>query len=270
MDVMDSTAKETTGQPHGSDQDQDTKNKRAAGNITLRIVLGVLISVGAAGVFAWIWDLVKDKGRDTTTFDDTLLRWMHLHQTPWVTALARGLAWLGNPPTIIGIAVVAILVGLFWRKVRGAAWTLPIAIIGAGIIIQGVKMVFHRPRPTLFHPLLHESGYSFPSGHSLISVVVYGLLGYFVMHLFKAHAARIAVGILTILLILLIGLSRVYVGVHFPTDVLAGWTGGLPWLFTCLAIHEWLTRRYADAGEPVLHNPPSLGKVAASVKKQAS
>ena len=135
-------------------------------------------------------------------------------------------------------------------------------MIGAGIIIQAVKMEFRRPRPTLFQPLLHETGYSFPSGHSLISIVIYGLLGYFAMHLFKAHAARVLVGAITILLIVLIGLSRVYVGVHFPTDVLAGWTGGLPWLITCLAIHEHLTRRFVKAGEPVLHNPPSLDKKA--------
>lgn len=239
------------------------QKKKAAGLITWRLVLGLIVSLAAAGVFAWLWDQVKDKDRLTTGFDQAVLHWMHAHQTPWVTTLAVGLAWMGNPPTIVGIAVVAALVGLFWRKVRGAAWTLPIAVIGAGILIQGVKLIFRRPRPTLFHPLLHESGYSFPSGHSLISVVVYGLLGYFVMHLFRRHAARIAVAIVSILLILLIGLSRVYVGVHFPTDVLAGWTAGIPWLLTCLAIHEGLTRRFADAGEPVLHNPPPIVNAAA-------
>lgn len=226
--------------------------KKPAVRITFELALGILISVGAAGVFAWIWDQVKDRNQDATQFDHVVLSWMHLHQVPWLTTLARVLAWFGNPPVIVVIAVLGIIVGIFWRKVRGAAWTLPIGVIGAAFIIQGVKLVFRRPRPSLFQPLLHETGFSFPSGHSLIAVVVYGLLGYFLIHIFRHHAAKVAVAICTAVLVILIGLSRVYVGVHFPTDVLAGWTGGIPWLITCFWIHEALTRRYAKVGEPVL------------------
>lgn len=243
-----------------------TQQKKAAVRITWHLVLGVLVSLAASGVFAWLWDQVKDRDRVTTGFDRAVLTWMHTHQAPWATTLATGLAFMGSPPVIVGIAFVSAIIGFFWRKLRGAAWTLPIAVVGAGLIIQGIKMTFHRPRPTLFSPLLHEGGYSFPSGHSLIAIVVYGLIGYFVMHLFHAHRARIAVGIVTVLLILLIGISRPYVQVHYPTDVLAGWTVGLPWLMTCIAIHEGLTRRFAGAGEPILHNPPLFVNAAAGSK----
>ena len=130
-------------------------------------------------------------------------------------------------------------------KVRGAAWTLPLAVLGAGVIIQGIKMEFKRPRPTFFSPLLHELGYSFPSGHSLIAIVVYGLLGYFALHLVHSRAAKRAVRAVTVLLIICIGISRPYVQVHYPTDVLAGWTAGLPWLMTCIWLHEALTRHFA-------------------------
>ena len=243
-----------------------TEDKKAAGLITGRVLLGILVSLAASGVFAWIFDHVKDRDRLTTGFDRALLWWMFHHRAPWATALAEALAFMGSPRVIVSIAVVATLLGLVWRKVRGAAWTLPIAVMGAGVIIQGIKVTFHRPRPSFFTPLLHETGFSFPSGHSLIAIVVYGLLGYFLMHFFHRHAARLAVGLGTVLLIFLIGISRVYVGVHYPTDVLAGWTVGLPWLLTCLAIHEGLTRRFADTGEPVLHNPPPIVNAAAGSK----
>ncbi len=244
----------------------DTQKKKAAGLITGRLLLGILVSLAASGGFAWLWDQVKDKDRATTGFDHIVLTWMHTHQAPWATALATGLAFMGSPPVIVGIALVSALVGFFWRKLRGAVWTLPIAVAGAGLIIQGIKLTFHRPRPTLFSPLLHEGGYSFPSGHSLIAIVVYGLIGYFVMHLFHRRTARIAVAVVTTLLILLIGISRPYVQVHYPTDVLAGWTVGLPWLMTCIAIHEGLTRRFAGTGEPVLHDPPPIVNAAAGSK----
>ena len=253
---------------HGAKSEQTARKQRAAGKFTLHLILGIVFSIIAAGIFAWVYDHVKDKNSKTTAFDDGLLHWMHAHQTPWVTALARGLAWFGNPPVIVGMAVLGVIVGLVWRKVRGAAWTLPIAVVGAGLIIQGVKITFQRPRPTLFHPLLHESGYSFPSGHSLISVVVYGLLGYFAMHLFGRRVPRLVVGIVTVAIILLVGVSRVYVGVHFPTDVLAGWTAGIPWLITCLGIHEGLTRRFQGVGEPVLENPSPLVKAAAGLPQK--
>jgi len=230
---------------------QKTPGAQATSIISLRLVIGVLVSLVATGLFAAVWDKVKDQGRATTQFDHVVLTWMHVHQVPWLLPIARGLAFMGSPPTIVCVAVAGAVLGLFWHKVRGAAWTLPIAVIGAGIIIQGVKIEFRRPRPTLFSPLLHETGYSFPSGHSLIAIVVYGLLGYFAAHLVKGHRARVGVLTITVLLIVAIGVSRPYVQVHYPTDVLAGWCAGLPWLMTCLGLHEVLSRRFAKAGEPV-------------------
>lgn len=220
------------------------------------VLVGLAAAILFTVVFARLLDFVKDAGSDVTPFDRDLLYWMYHHRAPWLTEGAEWLAHMGSPPVIVGLAAVAALVGLAWRRVRGAAWTLPIAVVGAGVIIQGVKLLVQRPRPSFFTPLLHESGYSFPSGHSLIAMVVYGLLGYFALNLFKNDAARLAVRIVTVLIIFLIGVSRVYVGVHYPTDVLAGWTAGVPWLLACLALHEVLTRRWPSSGEPVLTPQP--------------
>lgn len=225
---------------------------QATSIISVRLALGLLVSLGGSGLFALLWDQVSDHGRHITGFDLTILRWMHAHQEPWLLPIAKALAFLGSPPTIVGIAVLGVIVGLIWRKVRGAAWTFPIAVVGAGVIIQGVKMEFHRPRPSLYHQLIPETGYSFPSGHSLIAIVVYGLLGYFAMHVLKGYGKHSVVITITVLLIIAIGLSRPYVQVHYPSDVLAGWAAGLPWLMTCIGLHEVLSRRFAGAGEPVL------------------
>ncbi len=233
----------------------DEAKTQAGGILSVRLMLGLLVSLAASGVFAVLWDQVSDHGRHVTTFDSTILQWMHAHQEPALLPIARTLAFMGSPPTIVGIAVAGVVVGLIWRKVRGAAWTLPIAVVGAGLIIQGIKLEFHRPRPTLFQPLLHESGYSFPSGHSLIAIVVYGLLGYFATHVLKGYGKRSLVIAVTVLIVVAIGVSRPYVQVHYPSDVLAGWTAGIPWLMTCIGLHEVLTRRFAGAGEPVLPSP---------------
>jgi len=250
-----SNAIQQVRQRTGHANDTQTASKIVLRHVLIGLVLSVLFTV----VFARLLDFVKDNGTDVTPFDRSILYWMRAHRAPALTAAATALARTGSPPVIVGIAAGAALLGLVWKRVRGAAWTLPIAVIGSGVIIQGVKLVVKRPRPSFFAPLLHESGFSFPSGHSLIAMVVYGLLGFFVLHLFRNHIARLIVRIVTVLLVFSIGVSRVYVGVHFPTDVLAGWTAGVPWLITCLALHEVLARRWPSSGEPVLTRKADKG-----------
>lgn len=226
---------------------------QAAPQIILRhTVIGVILSILFTVVFARLFDFVQDHGKMATPFDRSILYFMYHHKAHDLTVAAAFLAQMGSPPVIAGLALASAVLGIFWRKVRGAAWTLPIAIIGAGVIIQGVKLVIKRPRPSFFAPLLHESGFSFPSGHSLIAMVVYGLLGYFALHLCTSFGAKLAVRILTVLVVVAIGVSRVYVGVYYPTDVLAGWIAGVPWLIACLGLHEVLARRWPSSGEPVL------------------
>ncbi len=221
------------------------------------VLLGLIVSVVFAVIFVRLYDFVTDAGHRVLPFDHDLLLWMYARRTPPLNRLAEGLALTGSPPVIVGIGLAGALTGALWRRVRGAAWTLPLAIFGSGIIIQTVKLIVQRPRPAAvphgFQPLLHETGYSFPSGHSLIAMTVYGLLGYFALGLFRGRAARLIVRVLTVLVVFAIGASRVYVGVHYPTDVLAGWTAGVPWLVTCLGLHELLTRRWPRSGEPVLN-----------------
>lgn len=220
------------------------------------VLLGLIVSVVFTVIFARLYDFVTDAGHTVLPFDHELLLWMYRHRTPPLNTVAETLALTGSPPVIVGVGLVGALAGAVWRKVRGAAWTLPVAIFGAGAIIQTVKLLVQRPRPAAvphgFQPLLHETGYSFPSGHSLIAMTVYGLLGYFALHLATRPWARGLVRVLTALTVFAIGASRVYVGVHYPTDVLAGWTAGVPWLVTCLGLHELLTRRWPRSGEPVL------------------
>ena len=219
--------------------------------VVLHLLLAACASCLSFVIFLLVMHGVKDAKRPITAMDHDLLLLFHRHTTPFLTSLAQVLADLGEPKLIVAIGLSAALIGYFYRPVRGAAWTMPIAIIGSGILIQSIKITFRRARPDIFTPLLHETGYSFPSGHSLISIVVYGLLGYFAMHLVSRRWAKVVIGTLTVLLVIAIGLSRVYVGVHYPSDVLAGWSLGFPWLVGCLGLHERLARHYSQLGEPV-------------------
>jgi len=199
---------------HDTKQKVDRANAtQSAPKIVARhVVVGIIAAIVFAIVFVRLFDVVTDAGHKILPFDFALLQWMYQHRAPVPNAVAIFLAHTGSPPVIVGIALVGAVVGMAWRKVRGAAWTLPVAVIGSGLIIQGIKLFVQRPRPQAvphsFQPLIHETGFSFPSGHSLIAMVVYGLLGYFALHLFKNQAARLAVRIITMLVVFLIGASR--------------------------------------------------------------
>jgi undecaprenyl-diphosphatase len=111
------------------------------------------------------------------------------------------------------------------------------------IVSQSLKSFFHRPRPDLVPHLAQVYTSSFPSGHAMLSATVFltigALLGRFVQEpVLKAYFLIVA-GVLT----LLVGVSRVYVGVHYPTDVLAGWTAGLAWALICWLVARWMQHR---------------------------
>ena len=113
---------------------------------------------------------------------------------------------------------------------------------GSAVLNQLLKGLFARPRPYFEHPLLIETSYSFPSGHAMGSFVLYGMLAYFAVLALKTWRARTAVVFGAALLVLLIGLSRMYLGVHYFSDVVAGFAAGGVWLSACITAMEFVRR----------------------------
>ena len=109
----------------------------------------------------------------------------------------------------------------------------------SALINYALKSVIQRPRPS-FYPLLLESDYSFPSGHSMDSFVFYATLAYLVFHFTGNKEFAVVCSAFSIVLIIAIGISRIYLGVHYPTDVLAGYLGGLGWFTSVILIQKTL------------------------------
>src|SRR5215207_1380463 len=121
------------------------------------------------------------------------------------------------------------------------------AVAGSAVLNRLLKGLFERPRPHFEHPLLVESSFSFPSGHAMESFVVYGMLAYFAVLAFRTWESRVAVVFGAALLVVLIGFSRMYLGVHYFSDVLAGYAAGGVWLSALVTATEAITRRTKDA-----------------------
>jgi len=160
---------------------------------------------------------------------------------PWLIEAAQDITALGGRTMLVAVTLFAIGYLALERK-YGAMWLVAVATAGGGVLSTGMKELFDRERPDLVPHLVSVSSPSFPSGHSLLAAVLYLTLG--------ALLARFAVGrrtkvyVLTVALFatFMIGSSRVYLGVHYPSDVLAGWCAGLGWALSC-----WLVARYLQA-----------------------
>jgi undecaprenyl-diphosphatase len=162
----------------------------------------------------------------------------------WLAELGRDITALGGAAILTGLTLA--VAGFLWlRKMYGAMWLVLASTCGGIVVSTILKNAFDRPRPDIVPHLSHVHTSSFPSGHAMLSATVFltlgTLLGRFATELrLKAYFLLIAV-----LLTLAVGASRVYMGVHYPTDVLAGWCAGLAWALVCWLVARNLQRRGA-------------------------
>ena len=192
-------------------------------------------------------DLVKPF---TEHYDHAIQAWVHAHSSPSLTPWMKLLTEIGAPRTDIPLcALIAAL--LWWQKQRRQAALLLSSMLGAGLLVTALKLHFKRTRPDLPWSIGHEHTYSFPSGHSVMAVVLYGTLLYLLMRSLGLWWQRTLASAVALALALAIGYSRVYLGAHFPSDVAAGYFCGSIWLaaiilgdlFVRRELQTWLRTR---------------------------
>ena len=185
---------------------------------------------------AWIFGLmVEELSEGDTHLDTRFAAWLHDHATDGWTSFFEKVTWLGNAPVVTAVGVVGAIV--LWRiRWRAELELLLLALVGTQILTLGLKLGFARERPFFPDPLATESSYSFPSGHASMSLAVYGTLGYIAArHLSTRRAQLLALGG-SAALVLLIGFSRLYLGVHYLSDVIAGFSLAIAWVALCVVL----------------------------------
>lgn len=211
------------------------------GQFGLHLTIGVALMVLAAWIFGAIAEDVVTGDR-ITVLDQQLASWFHLHASAGMTHLALLLAYWHS---VIGTLVMALLIGAWWRRRNERGWLLALAATVPGGLVLNVllKYVFHRARPHFDDPLLTLPTYSFPSGHAVAATLVYGLLACYAVRHARAAGARVGAVALACLMVALVGVSRMYLGVHYLSDVLGGVAEGCAWLAVCITATSTLRRR---------------------------
>lgn len=212
-----------------------------------------IVLLGLAAFSAAVWGFVEladdaPEG-DYLHIENRILRAMRTAEDPaigigpsWLPEAMRDLTAMGS---FLVLAIIVMLVlGWLWlrRHYRTALFVL-VATVGGVLVGHGFKVMFGRERPAVVPHLTEETSLSFPSGHSMMSSVVYLTLGALIARAVPRRREKIYVVVAAALLSLLVGVSRVYVGVHYPTDVLAGWSAGTAWALLCGLVAWWMQQR---------------------------
>lgn len=216
------------------------------GGHELAVLVGSSCLVAAVWGF-WILSSQVMRG-NTRAFDDRLLMALRVPGHPerpigpeWLSETARDITALGST-VVLTIAVVGVVAFLGLDRRYGAMTFVAASALGGWLLSAGLKALFDRPRPELVPHLMRAYFSSYPSGHSMMSAVVYLTLGGLMARLTPERRLRFFYLTLAAFLAVIVGLSRIYLGVHYPTDVLAGWTAGGAWATLC-----WLIGRRLQA-----------------------
>ena len=214
-----------------------------AGFLGLDLTIGAIILIGASWIFGGIAEDVVT-GDPLTVVDREIAVWLHRHATPTLTEAMKFISLLASWPVVTGICV---LMALYFTRKRSRDRLLALMLtIPVGMLVNAMlKYAFHRSRPAWDNPILMIASFSFPSAHAMAATLLYGLLAVFVVRKVQAWRWRVLAVLAAGLLVVLIGFSRLYLGVHYLSDVLAGMAAGSAWLALCLTAVGSL-RRHRD------------------------
>ena len=180
--------------------------------------------------------------QESFAFDETILLHIHSIANPVLDRAMLFITSIGDPRIVVpltGIVFVALLV----KRHRLAATFFAIDAMGGAALSYFLKLAFSKPRPQLWTSAIEETTFSYPSGHALGSVVIYGFLSYVFARLYPRFAG--AIYAFAAFMILSIGFSRLYLGVHWPTDILAGYGIGFLWITACISLLRLQSREDA-------------------------
>jgi len=201
--------------------------------ILVLLSAGVAIALAGGGFAVGLEDVMEGDG--VVGADPVVQRFLIEHRTGGLTDLFRVITRLGGPAVIISVSVV-VTVLLVWRHHRVLALGLVLATVGTAILVAVVKLLVDRSRPPPINRLAAATGASFPSGHSAEAIAFYGALAWIVVELVHDRRLRVLACAGAIVLGLMVGFSRAYLGVHWTSDVVSGWLLGLAWLAATIAL----------------------------------
>lgn len=237
----------------------------AFGRGELALMAALFIAAGGLWVFLALVDEMTEG--DTHAFDQAILSYLRPTANPhdalgphWFERAMADLTTLGGTAVLTLIVIITVVFLLMHKRVASSLLVL-VALGGGMALSEGMKALLDRDRPAMIYRAVETMSASFPSGHAMLSTVTYLTLGTLLAQVLPQKRMRVFVFSVAVLLAVIVGLTRVYLGVHWMTDVLAGWSLGAAWAMVCwlaaFAIRRYLGRHDTPLSEPPVEDEPS-------------
>ncbi|MGQ8872533.1 phosphatase PAP2 family protein [Paenibacillus sp. TSA_86.1] len=201
--------------------------------------ISIPLLVAALCLLAFITIALSISDNQIHRFDAVLINWIQGMESPGMTRFMQFFTWIGSELQVVVITVVVMLILYVFLRHKRELLFLASVLIGSTVLNALLKLVFQRARPTI-NRIIEVSGYSFPSGHSMAAFSLYGGLAFLIWKHIPSFTGRVCMIVASAGFILMIGISRIYLGVHYPSDIVGGYFLSGCWLSTCI----WFYRRY--------------------------
>lgn len=203
--------------------------------LTMAFVISLLSLIG----FSCMAILISRQ--QIVSFDSTVISYVQGLESPPLTAVMKFFTFIGSTASVAVLTVLALLFLYVVLKHRAELILLVAAVLGANLLFITLKLFFHRARPDL-HRLIEVGGYSFPSGHATNACTMYGILTFLLWRHIPTRLGRTILIVISTIMILAIGISRIYLGVHYPSDIIGGYCISMFWLTMLI----WFYQRYKE------------------------
>ena len=171
-------------------------------------------------------------------------------EAPWLTVVMKGFTWIGSGFVVAPIALIGFIVLYFFLHYRQQAFLLIAVIAGSILFNSMLKNYFKRERPEI-HRIMDANGFSFPSGHSMMAFSLYAIIAYIAWRNVKTTTSRVLLFLFAAFMIIMIGTSRIYLGVHYPSDIVGGFAASALWVTIAISVYAYFQNKNERKNKPL-------------------
>jgi undecaprenyl-diphosphatase len=205
-----------------------------------RLLFTLVLCIGLASTFIYFASTIGNES--ITSFDSVIIGFVQGLEALWLTTIMKVFTWIGSGYVVAPIALIGFIVLYFVLHYRQQAFLLIIVIAGSVIFNSILKNYFKRERPEI-HRILEANGFSFPSGHSMMAFALYAIIAYIAWRDVRTTKSRIVLLLFTAFMIIIIGVSRIYLGVHYPSDIVGGFAVSALWVTIAITVFDYFQNK---------------------------
>lgn len=208
--------------------------------LSFRLLVAFVLCIFFGIAFGYIAAAVGNES--IVHFDTAVIGFVQGLEAPWLTSIMKVFTWIGSGYVVAPIALIGFIVLYFVLRYRHQAFLL-IAVIAGTVLLNGaLKIYFKRERPEI-HRIMDANGFSFPSGHSMMAFALYAIIAYIAWRNVKTTTSRVVLVLFTAVMIIMIGTSRIYLGVHYPSDIVGGYAVSALWVTIAISVYAYFQNK---------------------------